>query len=64
MLLYGPSTEWKRSKKWTLGRPKMRWEDDIKINLKGASCDMDGIGSGVYPMVLAVLNLWAVLPEN
>jgi hypothetical protein len=42
MLPPAPTTEWKRSEKRMLQRPKMRWDDDIKINLKETSCDEDG----------------------
>jgi hypothetical protein len=64
MLLYAPSTEWKRSEKWMLQRPKMRWEDDIKINLMGTSCDVDGIGSGLYTVVFRLYYQRIILLVN
>jgi hypothetical protein len=39
----------KRERKRPLGRPRRRWEDNIKMDLQeveGASWGLDGVGSG------------------
>jgi hypothetical protein len=33
------------------GRPKRRWEENIKMNLREAGCELDSSGSGQGPVV-------------
>jgi hypothetical protein len=51
----------KKSRKTSLGRPRGRWEDNIKTDVRQLSCKN---GKSIELAVLAVLNLTVLVSQS
>ena len=52
---------WKPEGKGPLGRPRRRWNDNIKIDLQEVECGVYGLAQDIdrcWALVNAVMNLW------